>query len=86
MLNYFWPKAGNVVEWVVQWWDSEEWPRGGLVAFAEPGTLGKYGTALTRRFEGVHFVGTEAASYWTGYMDGAIWSGEMVAKEILEGK
>jgi len=32
---------------------------------------------------GIHFAGTETAEYWTGYMDGAIRSGERVASEIL---
>jgi monoamine oxidase len=82
-VRYFGPKAANVTSWVIQRWDNEEWSRGGPVAYAPPGVLTKYGPALTKAFGGIHFAGTESANYWTGYMDGAIRSGERVAKEIL---
>jgi monoamine oxidase len=45
--------------------------------------LGRYGPALRESADGVHFAGTETSEYWTGYMDGAIRSGERVAKEIM---
>ena len=53
------------------------------MAVAPPDVLTKYGQALTMRAEGLHFAGTETSPYWTGYMDGAIRSGERVAKEIM---
>ena len=31
----------------------------------------------------IHWAGTETATYWHGYMDGAVRSGERVAREIL---
>lgn len=68
------------MSWVIQRWDNEEFSRGGPVVSAAPGVLTQYRPALTQRFEGVHFAGTETASHWTGYMDGAIRSGECVAK------
>jgi monoamine oxidase len=83
-VNYFGPKAATPTLWVIQRWDNEKFSRGGPVAFAPPGVLTQYGSALTQQFEGIHFAGTESASYWTGYMDGAIRSGERVAKEILD--
>lgn len=82
-VNYFGPKAANVTSWVIQRWDNEEWSRGGPVAYAPPGVLTKYGPALKESFDGIHFAGTESSDYWVGYMDGAIRSGERVAKEIL---
>eukprot|EP00105_Crassostrea_gigas_P006156 XP_011419993.1 PREDICTED: amine oxidase [flavin-containing] B [Crassostrea gigas] len=32
----------------------------------------------------VHFAGTETATRWSGYMDGAIQAAERAVKEILE--
>jgi monoamine oxidase len=32
----------------------------------------------------IHWAGTETASYWHGYMDGAVRSGERAAAEIVE--
>ena len=48
-----------------------------------PGTLGRYGHVL-RRPEGlVHWAGTDTATVWNGYMDGAIQAGERAADEVL---
>jgi hypothetical protein len=33
----------------------------------------------------VHFAGTEAATVWAGYMDGAVQSGERAAREVSRG-
>jgi monoamine oxidase len=82
--KYFGDKATDVTEFVLQRWDLEEWSRGGPVAIAPPNVLTKYGSALRSSVGGLHFAGTETSPYWTGYMDGAIRSGERVAKEILE--
>jgi monoamine oxidase len=30
----------------------------------------------------VHWAGTETATYWNGYMDGAVRSGERAAAEV----
>lgn len=82
-VNYFGPKAAEVQSWVIQRWDNEEWSRGGPVAFGPPSVLTKYGPALKTPAGGIHFAGTESSDYWVGYMDGAVRSGERVAKEIL---
>ena len=82
-VKYFGPKAASVSPGVFRRWDNEEFSRGGPVAFAAAGILAQYGSALTQPFEGIHFAGTESASCWIGYMDGAIRSGERVAREIL---
>lgn len=83
LVNYFGPEAANITEFVLQRWDNEEFSRGGPVAIAPPNVLTRYGPALRAPFDSIHFAGTESATYWTGYMDGAIRSGERVAKEIL---
>ena len=31
----------------------------------------------------IHFAGTETATWWSGYMEGAIQAGERAAREIL---
>ncbi|CAN9383541.1 unnamed protein product [Alternaria alternata] len=82
--RYFGDSATNVTEFVLQRWDLEEWSRGGPVAVAPPSVLTQHGSALRTKVDGLHFAGTETSPYWTGYMDGAIRSGERVAKEILE--
>jgi monoamine oxidase len=82
-VKYFGSEAANATEFVLQRWDNEEFSRGGPVAYGPPTVLTRYGPALRQPVDGIHFAGTETAPYWTGYMDGAIRSGERVAKEIL---
>jgi monoamine oxidase len=37
----------------------------------------------TARSPNDHWAGTETATYWNGYMDGAVSSGERVAVEVI---
>ncbi|KAE8382965.1 hypothetical protein BDV26DRAFT_252396 [Aspergillus bertholletiae] len=83
LIRYFGPKAADAQNWVIQRWDLEQFSRGGPVAYAPPGVLTAYGTSLKSPNGKLHFAGTEASSFWIGYMDGAIRSGERVATEIL---
>jgi monoamine oxidase len=82
-VRYFGAKAANPTDFIVQRWDLEEFSLGGPVAFAPPNVYEKYSSALRKPVNGIHFAGTETAVYWVGYMDGAIQSGQRVAKEIL---
>lgn len=81
-VRYYGGEAANVTEFVLQRWDLEEWSRGGPTAVAPPKVLTRYGSALRQSVGGLHFAGTETSEYWTGYMEGAIRSGERVAREI----
>jgi monoamine oxidase len=64
-------------------WTREAWARGCPVGYAGRNVLTRYGPALRRPFGRVHWAGTETATYWNGYMDGAVRSGERAADEIL---
>ncbi|KAK3045766.1 hypothetical protein LTR09_012687 [Extremus antarcticus] len=82
-VRYFGPQAANAIQWVFKRWDNSLYSRGGPVVVAGPGTLTGYGDALRKSWGGIHWAGTETSPYWTGYMDGAIRSGERAANEIL---
>jgi monoamine oxidase len=64
-------------------WSAEPWNRGCPVAVLGPGTLTDFGTALREPVGRIHWAGTETATYWNGYMDGAVRSGERAAAEVL---
>ncbi|EUC41817.1 hypothetical protein COCMIDRAFT_40065 [Bipolaris oryzae ATCC 44560] len=81
--KYYGEQAKNITEFVLQRWDLEQFSRGGHVALTPPHVLTTYGPALRESVGGIHFAGTETSDYWFGYMEGAIRSGERVAKEIL---
>src|ERR1700722_1447493 len=62
-------------EYVEQQWSSEEWSLGCPCPYTPPGVLTKVGEYLTEPHGHVHFVGTETAVEWKGYMEGALTSG-----------
>ncbi len=80
---YFGPQAYDAVEYLEQDWCAEQWSGGCYGAFATPGTLTRYGSALRAVVGPIHFAGTETATRWAGYIDGAAESGKRVAAEIL---
>ncbi|KAF4585512.1 amine oxidase [Ophiocordyceps camponoti-floridani] len=84
LVRYFGPQAAYSTGFYLQRWDLEPYSRGGPVAYAPPGVLTEYGSALRQPVGDIHFAGTESSDYWVGYMDGALRSGERVAKEILD--
>ncbi len=64
-------------------WTTERWTRGCPVAFTAPHVLTSLGPALRRPVGRIHWAGTETSTYWNGYMDGAVRSGERAAAEVL---
>ncbi|MFL5885581.1 MAG: flavin monoamine oxidase family protein [Thermoleophilaceae bacterium] len=81
--NYFGDEARNPYDVVIQNWSNEEWNRGCPVALYSPGTMVDFGPALRVPIERIHWAGTETATYWNGYMDGAVRAGERAAAEVL---
>ena len=59
---------------------------GGTGGVAGPGTTTTFHQAISTPIDDgrIHFAGTETASEWSGYMDGAIQSGWNAAKEIMK--
>ena len=81
--HYFGPKARQAREYLEANWTREVWTRGCPVAVPGPGILVAYGDLLRKPVGLIHWAGTETSTYWNGYMDGAVRSGERAAKEIL---
>jgi monoamine oxidase len=63
-------------------WTPEAWTRGCPVGHTGRNVLRKFGPALRKPTGLVHWAGSETATYWNGYMDGAVRSGETAAKEV----
>jgi monoamine oxidase len=80
----FGDQALHPIEYVEQDWTKEQWSVGGPTAIHGPGSLTKYGPSIRRRFGHVHWAGTETSTYWSGYMDGAVRSGERAAAEVMD--
>ena len=81
--RYFGADAAKFNRYVEKNWAEEPWTRGCYEAFAPPGVLTDYGEALRQPIGPIHWAGTETATRWIGYMDGAVQSGERAAAEVL---
>lgn len=65
-------------------WTQDPFARGGYQAYATPGGWSGYGEHGWREPTGtLHWAGTETATQWNGYIDGAVSSGYRAADEIL---
>ena len=82
--EFFGEQALHPIDYVEHDWTREQWTGGGPVANYAPGTMLQFGSAIRRPFGRVHWAGTETSTYWTGYMDGAVRSGERAAIEVLD--
>ncbi len=80
----FGPRAAEPLELGVQRWSEEAYTGGGPVALAVPGALSTLGPALREPVGPVHWAGTETATEWCGYLEGALQSGERAAAEVLD--
>src|SRR5436309_10024411 len=83
LANYFGNAALHPREVVEVNWSAEVGNRGCPVAVLGLGTPLHFGTALRTPVGRIHWAGTETSTFWNGYMDGAVRSGERAAQEVL---
>ncbi|WP_431954910.1 flavin monoamine oxidase family protein [Nocardia lijiangensis] len=83
LVGYFGPAAARPIAYLERDWADEEYSRGCYGAFATPSTLTRFGPALREPIGPLHWAGTETATRWAGYIDGAVESGERAAGEVL---
>jgi monoamine oxidase len=82
-VRYFGPQAGSPKLYFDQQWDREIYTGGCPVGVTPPGVLTEYGSVLRAPVGRIHWAGTETATVWCGYMDGAVQSGKRAAAEVL---
>jgi len=80
----FGPRATRPLRYAEQDWAAEEWSGGGPTSNFGPGGWTRCGPALREPTGNVHWAGTETATVWSGYMEGALQAAERVVAELLE--
>lgn len=81
--TFFGPEALKPVRYLDHSFLNEEWSRGCYAGVMGPGVWTTLGTALRNPVGRIHWAGTETSDIWNGYIEGAIRSGERVAKEVM---
>ncbi|KAM8857564.1 amine oxidase [flavin-containing] [Synchiropus picturatus] len=64
-------------------WCEEEYSGGCYTAYFPPGIMTQFARVLREPVGKLYFAGTETATEWSGYMEGAVQAGERAAREIL---
>jgi monoamine oxidase len=81
--TFFGEQARQPLEYLDHVWAHEAWSRGCYAGVPEKG--GVYTLASSSRIphRRIHWAGTETATHWSGYIEGAIRSGLRAAEEVL---
>ena len=86
LAEHFGEDARTPLEYADTDWTAETWSGGCYGAFAPPGVYAHYGEWLGKQVGPLHWACTEASPRWTGYIEGAIVSGESAAEAALAAK
>jgi monoamine oxidase len=83
-VRYFGAAAeSRMTGYVEKSWAADPWSRGCYGGVMPPGAIVGYPNVVRRPAGPIHWAGTETATEWGGYMDGAIQSGQRAAAEVL---
>jgi monoamine oxidase len=80
--SLFGGQALKPLDYVDHRWGAEGFAAGGPTAAVPPGAWTRYGQWLRRPVGPIHWAGTETADEWTGFLDGAVRSGQRAAAEV----
>ncbi len=83
LVGYFGKQARNPLEYFEKVWTHDEWTRGGYGIHYPKGVLTKLGRALFDPVSSIYWAGTEAATEWRMYMEGAVESGQRAAHHAM---
>jgi monoamine oxidase len=80
--NLFGDDARYPIDYVDHLWGAEPFAPGGPTAAVPPGSWTSYGQWLREPVDGIFWAGTETADQWTGFLDGAVRSGQRASAEV----
>ncbi|XP_031594931.1 probable flavin-containing monoamine oxidase A [Oreochromis aureus] len=83
LVKYLGPEAASFIHYEEKDWAKEDYSGGCPVNVMAPGLLTYYHPSLRKPFGRIHWAGTETATQWCGYMDGAVQAGQRAALEVL---
>ena len=77
----FGAQALDPLDYLDHRWGAEQFAAGGPTAAVPPGSWPQYGQWLREPVGPLYWAGTETADEWTGFLDGAVRSGQRAAVE-----
>ncbi|KAG7322947.1 hypothetical protein KOW79_014293 [Hemibagrus wyckioides] len=83
LVKYLGPGAASYIHYEEKNWAKEEYNGGCPVSVMVPGMLTFYLPSLRKPCGRIYWAGTETATRWCGYLNGAVQSGQRAALEVL---
>lgn len=80
--SLFGAAALQPIDYLDHRWGAECFAAGGPTAAVPPGSWTECGRLLREPVGPIHWAGTETADEWTGFLDGAVRSGQRAAAEV----
>jgi monoamine oxidase len=77
------PEAARPLDLIEQDWTQDSWSTGAFTTYLSPGAWTGFGPAWRQGHGRVLWAGTEMATRWPGYGEGAILAGEEAADQAL---
>jgi len=84
VLRVFGQESPEPVAYVDRDWAAQPWIGGGYSGVMRPGGWAAHGPSIREPVGALHWASSERATMWTGYVEGALESGERAAREVLE--
>jgi monoamine oxidase len=82
---YWGPRAAEPTELILHNWNEDPWTQGAFTSFLTPGAWSTHGPIWQQPHGRVIWAGTEAATRWPGYGEGAIEAGLAAAEQVVCG-
>ena len=82
LVSYFGTKADDPFQYIDFTMSEEEWSRGCYAGLMPTGAWTGFGDAYRKTEDPYYFAGTEAATRWHGYIEGAVLAGEAAAELV----
>jgi monoamine oxidase len=84
LVGLFGEDAAECADYVEALWPQDQLTGGAYNAYLPPGGWSAFGSAIRAPFGRISWAGTETATAWYGYFEGAATAGERAADEVLE--
>lgn len=81
--RYFGPQTRSYESYVDKDWSEEAWIGGAPTGYMPPGALSLIKQNIAAPTGRIHWAGTETATEFNGYLEGALQSGERAAEEAV---
>jgi monoamine oxidase len=82
--QYFGEKAETAIQYLDFTMSDEAWSKGCYAGLMSVNSWSKFQDNYRKSEDRLHFAGTEAATRWHGYIEGAVLAGEAAASKIIK--